>query len=111
MTFWALLQEELEDARVLPGGSTEDLDIYTDPTTGRPIFRAGAVTVTDEARVDLINIAPATSIQRTDAAEITHVAKNVFSRLVAVLRLKVAFPPETEWAQWAKGRLFVIFTH
>ncbi|KND02868.1 uncharacterized protein SPPG_01948 [Spizellomyces punctatus DAOM BR117] len=96
LTFWALLQEELDDTGVL---SETSADISTDPITGRPIFRSGTVTQVDSDQIGVITIVPANH----DDAKVAKmgVAKNVFARLVKVVCSKIGVPPDTIWNTWA----------
>ncbi|KAI9008282.1 armadillo-type protein [Gaertneriomyces semiglobifer] len=100
LLFWAMLQESLQSSDIWAADAQVGLELYTDPVSGQPVFKDGAVKEADRAHVSLIHIAPATRIPANRADNIRNVAKSVYARLVQVLREKVARPPAEEWMQW-----------
>ncbi|KAI8917208.1 armadillo-type protein [Powellomyces hirtus] len=99
-TFWAFFQEELQESGIFDSLWAEEPQLHTDPATGRPVFKEGGVTAGDAARIAVINIAPATQHNKGEDAAIAQIGRNIFSKLVEILRQKTTFPPESEWNSW-----------
>lgn len=78
LQFWFMLQESLCDPEVIPFISTSEND----------------ASVSD---IQALNISP-TNIQQIRESSII-----IFRRLIEVLRCKVQYPPDSEWAEFTKG--------
>ncbi|KAI8589630.1 armadillo-type protein [Geranomyces variabilis] len=98
--FWATLQETLEEDGVFDQPGTEEPDFYTDATTGRPVFKDGGMTLDDDGRISITNIAPAKKQNRDQATALSSVAKDIYSKLVQTLLIKTTFPEQSEWNGW-----------
>ncbi|KAJ3146990.1 hypothetical protein HDU86_008136 [Geranomyces michiganensis] len=96
--------ETLEEDGVFDHPGADGVDFYTDSVTGCPVFRDGGVNEHDDGRIAVINIAPARNQNRDENAALSHVAKDVFYKLVEILLAKTAFPEQFEWDRWPQGK-------
>ncbi|RIA97689.1 armadillo-type protein [Glomus cerebriforme] len=75
LQFWFLLQESLCDPEVIPVTSNNDSSV---------------------SDVQTPNISP------TNVQQIRESSMVIFRRLIEILRYKVQYPPDSEWAEWTK---------